>query len=272
MRLSALPVPMTGWAASVAVAVLLLGGCTSDEEPAAGRPTTSASAGEESTPSASATEPTPGESTTPATHGPTGDTSPSGSPTSSATPTPAGPAALVSRLLPAGDLPGFNAAFRWREQSTAAGEPQHLATCNRFAMTSLGATRVVTRTYLPAGTPGLPARHLVAQLPDEATAARAYDVLTAWRRRCGARLAGYDLRRVGPLEPVTVPSGTAGWYLLTYGPVRPGSDDAVFESTGLVLDGTRVAVLDMRLEGQDFNYPRGQEPMVAAVQRAAGLL
>jgi hypothetical protein len=71
---------------------------------------------------------------------------------------------------------------------------------------------------------------------------------------------------------VAVPAGTAGWYLLTYGPVRPGSDDAVFESTGLALDGTRIAVVDMRLEGQDFNYPAGREPMAAAVGLAAGLL
>jgi hypothetical protein len=266
-------------AVATAATLLLAGAGCGGDEPAAGGPSPSASANQ----SAGPAEPSSGE--------PSGDPSPAGSTREGPEPSPASPstpadpsapsssaptagqgAGLSARQLPAADLPGFNATFHWQEQGTSPREPEDLATCNRFAVTSLGATRTLTRTYVPAGEPGPPARHLVAEFPDQATAARAYDVLGAWRRQCQPRLAGHDLRRVGPLTPVPVPTGGAGWYLLTYGPVRQGSEDAVFESTGMAIAGTRVAVLDMRLVGQDFNYAVGREPMVAAVQRAAALL
>jgi hypothetical protein len=265
--------------ALLAAFALTLGasGCTSDEPPAS-RPTATASATRTPSPTEAPAEPTPTRPTDAGAAPGSPDASVPGSePTVTASPSAAGGTArggtgLTERLLPAAELPGFNQAFTWREQGTSGREPADLATCNRFAFMSLGATRTVTRTYGPAGEPGPVARHLVAQFPDEATAARAYDVLTAWRRQCPARLARYDLRRVGQLTAVAVSSGTAGWYLLTYGPVRRDADDAVFESTGTAIAGTRVAVVDMRLVGQDFNYPAGREPMVTAVQRAAGLL
>jgi hypothetical protein len=39
-----------------------------------------------------------------------------------------------------------------------------------------------------------------------------------------------------------------------------------------VLSGRRLAVLTMRLEGQDYNYDAGDEPMVHAVRAAAAKL
>jgi hypothetical protein len=36
--------------------------------------------------------------------------------------------------------------------------------------------------------------------------------------------------------------------------------------------GSRIAMVSMVLAGQDYGYEPGQEPMVAAVQRAARLL
>ncbi len=42
-----------------------------------------------------------------------------------------------------------------------------------------------------------------------------------------------------------------------------------FDAQGLVLSGTRMALLQMRMLGQDYNYPAGREPMVAAVRTAA---
>ena len=36
--------------------------------------------------------------------------------------------------------------------------------------------------------------------------------------------------------------------------------------------GTRIAMVEMVLAGQDYNYEPGQEPMVAAVQRATDRL
>ena len=66
--------------------------------------------------------------------------------------------------------------------------------------------------------------------------------------------------------------GTGGWYLLTYGPVAGDPDASFFDAQGLAVVGTRIAMVEMVLAGQDYNYEPGQEPMVAAVQRAAGRL
>ena len=64
-------------------------------------------------------------------------------------------------------------------------------------------------------------------------------------------------------------AGQAGWYLLTYGPV-PGDPDArFFDAQGTALVGSRIAMVSMVLAGQDYDYPAGREPMVAAVQHAA---
>ena len=66
--------------------------------------------------------------------------------------------------------------------------------------------------------------------------------------------------------------GTGGWYLLTY-PDSGGNPDAgVFDAQGIAVVGTRIVMLELRNVGQDYNYEAGQEPMVAAVQRAAGKL
>src|SRR4029077_9828939 len=64
--------------------------------------------------------------------------------------------ALRSRLLAAGDLPGFNDTYRWGQGATRSREPRTpLGTCQRFDLTSIGATQVAVRGYRPvaAGTP-----------------------------------------------------------------------------------------------------------------------
>jgi hypothetical protein len=181
---------------------------------------------------------------------------------------------LRDRLLGADQVPGFHDRFRWSEGRTRAHEePEPFATCHRFAMTSIGASKVVVRDYLPrrAGWDGT-ASALVAQFPDAMTAKRAYAVLTSWRGQGEEALAEHENREVGPLEPVSVPSGVAGWYLLTYGPAGDDPEAGYFDAQGLTRAGTRVAVLQMRVVGLDYNYPPGREPMVSFTQRANGLL
>lgn len=180
-------------------------------------------------------------------------------------------ATLAQRLLPASRLPGFNAEFTWRESGTRREEGEPFGTCHRFPMTSIGAMRVVVREYAPGAGPDTDtASELVAQFPDGMTAKRALEVLKSWRGQCERELSGYDHRRVGDLQRVEVRGGDAGWYLLTYGPPEGGSqDEGYFDSQGLVRVGNLVAVVQMRLVGQDFNYPAGREPMVEAVRRAA---
>ena len=70
---------------------------------------------------------------------------------------------------------------------------------------------------------------------------------------------------------MTVDGGTGGWYLLTY-PAKGNADDAYFDAQGMTVVGTRIAMVSMRLLGQDYNYEQGREPMVAALQHAAARL
>lgn len=207
---------------------------------------------------------------------PTPSESPTPTPTPSVSPTlePVAPAGLTGRLLAAGEVPGFNEQFTWREARTRKTEgTEPFGTCQKFAMTSIGATRVAVREYVPAdGTTDSSAGHLVAEFPDDETARRAFEVLRSWRGQCDAELADYDQSEIGAFEPVTA-EGEAGWYLLFYGPPENGSlDEAWFDAQGMALVDNRVAVLVLRTIGQDYNYPSGQEPMVAAVERAAGKL
>jgi hypothetical protein len=192
----------------------------------------------------------------------------------STTATQVGRPRLRDRLLGAEQVPGFNDRFRWTEGRTRVREvPDPFGTCHRFAMTSIGASKVVVRDYLPrrAGADGT-ASALVAKFPDTMTAKRAYAVLTAWRGQCEEELSEHPTRDVGPLRSVTVPRGVAGWYLLTYGPAGDDPESGYFDAQGLTRVGTRVAVLQMRSVGQDYSYPAGQEPMVTFTRRANGLL
>jgi hypothetical protein len=181
---------------------------------------------------------------------------------------------LAARLLAAADLPGFNDEYRWEDGTTRPQEPTRLfGTCQRFAMTSIGATEVALREFEPAD-PGAPdsAGELVAEFPDSATARRAFEVLKSWRAKCAGKLKRHDRAEIGRLEPVDVDGGTGGWYLLSYGP-PPGDPDAgYFDAQGMAVVGSRIAMIEMVVIGQDYNYEQGQEPAVAAVQRAAAKL
>ena len=107
--------------------------------------------------------------------------------------------------------------------------------------------------------------------PDTTTAQRAFAVLKSWRQQCADRLPGKP-HHVGALESVSVGGGTGAWYLLTYPDSGGAPDGEVFDAQGMAVVGTRIVMVELRNVGQDYNYGAGQEPMVAAVQRAAGKL
>ena len=46
-------------------------------------------------------------------------------------------------------------------------------------------------------------------------------------------------------------------------------DSQFFDAQGMTRVGSRIAMVSMLATGQDYYYEAGQEPMVAAVQRAA---
>lgn len=262
--------PAATVAALALAAALGLAGCDeqprrTSEEPAPTRSTAAAP----STPAE--TESTPVEETSE----PTSAATPS-SPATSETPSQAPVAALTDRLLPGEEVPGFNDEFRWATGKTRTSEGRGLfGTCQRFGITSIGATEIAVRDYRPAqpdpANPPAEAGELVAEFPDTTTAQRAFAVLKSWRQQCADRLPGKP-HHVGALQPVSADGGTGGWYLLTYPGAEGDPDAATFDAQGIAVVGTRIAMLELRNVGQDYNYEAGQEPMVAAVQRAAGKL
>jgi hypothetical protein len=197
--------------------------------------------------------------------------SPSPSPPASPSPAPGG--SLSGRLLTAAELPGFNAGYRWTEGTTRGREPRRLVgTCQKFPLTSIGATQVAYRSFDPPARSLDSAEQLVAEFPDETTARRAWAVLTSWRAQCKSRLRGYRTSQVGALKPVGVDGGDGGWYLLVYGPAPGDPDSGVFDAQGMAVVGSRISMIELKSVGQDYDYPPGKEPMVSAVQQAAAKL
>jgi hypothetical protein len=243
-------------AGCLAASVLALAGCADD--PASEPSSTSTSASAESA------------SASPSDNAPSSDSTAEPS-TSASTSVAPGGSTLRSRLLAAAELPGFNPDFRWTQGPTAPEDPSaSFGTCQRFAVTSIGAERALVRRFRPADDGSTDrAGELVATFADTQTARRAFSVLEAWRRQCADRLRAWQQSDVGPLEDVVVTGGRGGWYLLTYGPVPGDRDSQFFDAQGMALVGSRIAMVSMVAAGQDYDYDAGSEPMVAAVQRAA---
>ena len=182
---------------------------------------------------------------------------------------------LSTRLLAAADLPGPNASFRWKEVETTSAQPDDLASCLSYPLTSIGAQEVRFREFAPAtsvkGERDAYAATVVGQFPDRMTARRARAVLTSMHDRCEERLAEAGRKGdVAALETVTETGGRAAWFLTTL-PLKK-SDSAVLEATGFVKVRNRITVVVMRHEGQDYDYATGEEPMVEALRRAGALL
>lgn len=211
------------------------------------------------------------ESTTSPTTSPNTTTEiPSPTPTATPTPTQSNTASpprsripLEQRLLAAALVPGFNEEFKWRDLDTVRDEGESLAgMCQRFSLTSIGATKAVRRDYAPAeGSTGR-ASEVVAQFPDAKTANSAYSVVRSWHENCPVDHDGDP--DVGEFSEVGLTEATGGWYLLTYG--------ETFRAQGVAVRGDRMATVVLTTEGQDYNYEPGKEPMVEALSKAAALL
>jgi hypothetical protein len=270
----ALPRPTVAAATLTCLVAFALAGCNqsttaTDERPAA---STTAPTDPATSAATATTAPTTPSPSTPV------ETTTSAVPTPTDGPTTDGGGAggnAVGRLLGAAEVPGFNDEFHWQERATGTSEPGALfGTCQRFGLTSIGAESVALRSFRPAGPGGGTdqAGELVAEFPDSTTARRAFAVLKSWRATCGERLKDRQQVRVGGLKDVPVDGGTSGWYLVKYGPVAGDPDALFFDAQGMAVVGSRIAMVEMILAGQDYNYEPGQEPMVAALQRAAAKL
>jgi hypothetical protein len=262
--------PATGPSRIVAVTVLTasalgvlgaLAGCDDTSADEARSSTASASAGPASS-APSSTAATPSIAPSPSASAVT--TSPAATP-------PGGD--LASRLLPGDAVPALNDGTAWQSGSTTSREPAALfGTCQKFAMTSVGASRVAYRSFAPLARSENSAEQLVAQFPDATTARRAWSVLQSWHADCKSRLRAFRDPQVDPVRDVAVDGGQGAWYLLVYGPAPQDPDAGVFDAQGMALVGDRITMLEIKSIGQDYDYPPGQEPMAAAVRAAAGAL
>ena len=175
---------------------------------------------------------------------------------------------LRERLLDADEMPVVTNDVAWTEASTATQEPEALAgTCHRFAMLSIGAMRVAYRDYAAADGSGARADELVASFADAKTAWRAFEVLKSWHEDCDETLSRWEHHEVGPLRTAIVDAGEAHVYLLRYGPTDGDAD--TFDAEGLVMAGSRIAVVRIVHPGQDPDAPDLEAPISAAVRAAA---
>ncbi len=240
--------------ASGTVALILgsaLAGCsvTRDDEPAGQGGTSSATPSTSVSPSPTATV-TVTESASP-------------TPTETSTPPPVGPAAA---LLTAAEFPQLNASSAWTEKSTGEAGEAPFGLCQKFDLLSIGATSVLERTLATAadGASTSSAGQQVAEFADSQTAVRAMKVLRSWQSDCASRVTGSRVK-VRAITPVSVSAGTGWTYLVSY----VSNGEGQFHSFGLVMNGTRLALLRLDHAGQDHNYEPGREPMELAVKAAA---
>ena len=240
-------------AAFLAVAAIALSGCTSSSDkphqPAAGH-----------TP-AGVTQ-TPQLTGTPATSSPT---VPTLSPTPPPTPT-------TDQLLTTSQVPGLNAKWHWQDGRTTSGGTDAFGICAKADLGSIGATRLIERTYFPPDDSDDSAAQQIALFADQKSVSQAWAVLDAWRAKCAAKIGSKLGPQVSALTPVALPRhAIAGrWYLVSWTPA--GEETGRFEAIGMIRFESWVSVLRITNSGNEYNYPVGKEPMVAMVKRAAARL
>jgi hypothetical protein len=252
----------THWALRVAAAALgcaVLAGCAPGTENSSGAPRPQRSPVEKAT-SAPAD---PGRSASSA-----AATSPADPAPSATAPGPA--ATLEDRLLAGSEVPSADGAGAWADGTTSRQEPGgRFGTCQKFAMTSIGAMRVVVRAYAPSpAADDVRAGELVAQFADPDTAARAFEVLKSWRAQCGEELADDHDPRVGALQDVSVPGGAGGWYLLSYGPAAGQPGARWYDAQGMARVGNRIALVALAHAATGHGAP--EPSAVAGLVAAAG--
>jgi len=149
-------------------------------------------------------------------------------------------------------------------------DPFHL--CARASLTDLGATAVLRREFEMRNTidPSVEVSgdHLaesIAQFPDVASAAAAYDTIAGWVRDCTDRATAHgtpDYRAFEP-RPVNAEIGNSEAQVIgaQYGPapkdLDPYGDSAYIAETGLVRVGDRLAVLDSAVVAPDYDFVDG---------------
>jgi hypothetical protein len=241
---------------AVAACLVIAAGCTNGTDSPAS-PETGVSPVTSAPPSTPA-GPTGPETNGPETNGTTGTT------------TPPQALPLLDRLLPTAQVPGLNAQWHWQDGDTGQPTTEPFGLCAMADLLSIGATEVVARSYFPPDDSDDNAAEQVAEFPDARTARLAWSVLGSWHDACAKKRRANPGLLVSKVAPVPVSNGSARYYLLSWTPA--GEEVGRFEEFGMVLNGTRIAVLRIDTSSQGQDYVPGKEPMVGMVRAAGGWL
>ncbi|MDN5893767.1 MAG: hypothetical protein L0H93_07035 [Nocardioides sp.] len=272
--------------ATAATLMVTLGACSSDDTDDSSDPGEESSVAESSeTPTASASvseSPSASASESPSATKPATPTAPKSSATPSRTPSndkepnPTGlptpgtgkpNPTLVAKLLSPGELPGLNDATAWSQKQTGSEGSKLFGYCQKSAITDIGATDVVVRTYDAHGSQA--GAQLVATFADAKSARRANDVLKSWQASCKKRLDA-QVKRVNPIVDVPSSKGAAQSYLVQFG--KRNAEFHTFHGVGITRVGSVISIVTVDVMSQDYNYEVGQEPASRAAAAAAGKL
>ncbi|HEU5036266.1 MAG TPA: hypothetical protein VFT70_04630 [Nocardioides sp.] len=154
-------------------------------------------------------------------------------------------------LLAADRLPMIGRRAWTVDTKPAAGA---VGACQKTDLGTIGAVDTVSRTFTAED--GLAATQVVARFADAKSAWRAHRVLAAWRDDCGSRVERAD---VGPLQPITVHTGTADGYR--------GSFRSRSAGLGILRAGDYLTLVEVTATGD--RYPGRWDPARVAVRRIA---
>jgi hypothetical protein len=172
-------------------------------------------------------------------------------------------------FLSASAMPPLTQQQSWATGTTGPATDVPFGICGKFSMASIGASRVVERTFTSPGDATTTAAQQVVTFPDAVNAHRASKVLDAWHDSC--KPPKMTVIKLGQQTDVPVTKGTGRWYLVSTSD-GPESDSGTFHAFGVALSGKTMTLLTMQNDGMDYNYPAGQEPMAQAVKAASARL
>lgn len=159
--------------------------------------------------------------------------------------------ATDAHLLGAARLPSVGGRAWTVATKPAAGT---VGGCQKTDLTTIGAVDTVNRTF--TADDGVAATQVVARFADARSAWRAHRVLAAWRDDCEDRV---DRSEIGPLEPISVRTGTADGYR--------GSFRSRSAGLGILRTGDYLTLVE--ITAGDERYPTSWDPARKAVRRIA---
>ena len=171
--------------------------------------------------------------------------------------------AADAHLLPGERMPALGDDFTWTVVASGPEDARAIGACQKTSLETIGAVAAVRRRFT-GGDPSVSATQVVAHFADHVSAARAHAVLLAWRADCEERL-DFARKSVGPVRAVRVRAGTGESYRAVFGPrsVSRGRTTGL----GIVWKGSYLSVVEVTTPAGD--YPTDWDPARRAVRRIA---